>query len=381
LTQAATAVRDATTSVQVSIVMPCLDEEGAVSQCVYDATSWMERRGIEGEVVVVDNGSRDASAVLAMAAGARVVWEPELGYGNALRHGIESSRGEYVIFGDCDGTYDFSRLDDVLDELEAGADVVVGNRFSGDIEDDAMPWAHRYIGTPVLTRLIQIVSGANLVDSQSGLRGARVEALRELRLRSAGMEFASEMIVKAARARLRVAEVPIAYRARTGEAKLRLVRDGWRHLRYIMLTAPTLAYMAPGASFTALGVLILGLSLAPEAGVRLGWQPIYAGSTLTILGLNAIVLGLAAASYLAHVRGDPESRLRAVLFDFRAVIGGAVLLMAVGAGLDLYLLIADPSNSGVVERVGLAAIAQTLLISGGNYVLSGFLVNLLREPQ
>lgn len=365
--------------------MPCLNEEGAVARCVQDAAAWLERRRIRGEVIVVDNGSQDASPSLATKAGARLVLEPHRGYGNALRRGIECARGEYVIMGDCDGTYDFCRLDDVIDELEAGADLVIGNRYSEGLDADAMPWAHRHIGTPVLTFLIHTISGANLTDSQCGLRGAKTAALRELQLRSQGMEFASEMIVKAARANLRLAEVPVPYGARrSGEAKLRLLRDGWRHLRYIMLTAPTFVYMAPGTLFTVLGFLILLLSLAPEAGVggvRLDWQPIYAGSTLTILGLNSMVLGLAASAYLAHVKGEPDSRLRKLIFDFETVVSVSVLLILAGVALDAYLFIADPSDSGVVERVGLAAVAQTLLISGGNYGLSGFLVNLLRESH
>lgn len=219
----------------ISVVMPCLDEEGAVAHCVSDAIGWIRAAGLRGEVIVVDNGSVDRSAEIAAQAGARVVGEAERGYGNAVRRGFREARGKYLVMGDCDGTYDFGHLGPLVGPLDGGYDLVVGNRLTDQLAPGAMPWTHRFIGTPVLSWLLRVLFRAQVTDSQCGLRSIRRESAERLDLRAPGMEFASEMILKAVRHGLRITEVPVPYGVRTGESKLSPLRDGWRHLRYLLV--------------------------------------------------------------------------------------------------------------------------------------------------
>lgn len=214
--------------------MPCLDEEAGVARCVYDAKNWLTRAGKTGEVIVVDNGSIDRSAELAGAAGARVVTEPRRGYGSAILRGFAESNGSVLVMGDCDRTYDFGDLDPLVDPLDDGYDLVIGNRLGAGLEEGAMPWAHRFIGTPSISLVIRIFTGLQIADSQCGLRAIRRDAYEKMHLVAPGMEFASEMLVEAARNRLRIKEVPIAYHLRAGDAKLSTFRDGFRHFRYLM---------------------------------------------------------------------------------------------------------------------------------------------------
>ena len=233
----------------VSVVMPCLNEEETVGACVAKAVGWLERRGIPGEVLVVDNGSTDRSVEIAEDAGARVIHERRRGYGQAYLRGFAEARGDYIVMGDSDDTYDFSDLDALVAPLDRGADMVLGNRFAGGIANGAMPWAHRYIGSPIINFVIRLFFGTRIGDSQSGLRAFRRGVTERLGLRSSGMELASEMIVSASRAGLTIAEVPAPYAIRRGESKLNTVRDGWRHLRYLLLAAPDFLFTLPGAGF------------------------------------------------------------------------------------------------------------------------------------
>lgn len=212
------------TPATISIVMPCLNEEQTVATCVRKALSWLERSPYSGEVVV-DNGSTDRSAELAAAAGARVVHEPRPGYGAALRRGFAEGTGDWLVMGDCDDTYDFSDLAPLMKPLAEGYDMAVGSRFAGGIAPGAMTWSHRYIGTPVISFLLRMFSGLKVGDSQCGLRAFTREALDRLDLRTDGMELASEMTLKSARRGLRVADIPVPYDIRLGEAKLNTMRE------------------------------------------------------------------------------------------------------------------------------------------------------------
>lgn len=218
----------------ISVVMPCLNEEETVAACVRKALGWLEASGLTGEVIVVDNGSTDDSARLAGEAGARVVNESRKGYGAALRRGFSEATGDWLIMGDADDTYDFSDLADMVTPLAQDYDFVVGNRFGPRLAPGAMTWSHRYIGTPILSFLLRVLTGLKLTDSQCGLRAFTRSALEKLDLKTEGMELASEMIVKAKRRSLRTYEVPISYGERLGETKLNTIRDGWRHLSYLI---------------------------------------------------------------------------------------------------------------------------------------------------
>lgn len=367
----------------ISIVMPCLNEEQTVETCVRKALAWLDRSSYEGEVVVVDNGSTDRSAELAAAAGARVVFEPRPGYGAALRRGFTEGKGDWLVMGDCDDTYDFSDLDPLTQPLAEGYDMSVGNRFAGGIAPGAMTWSHRYIGTPVISFLLKMFSGLKVGDSQCGLRAFTREALDRLDLRTDGMELASEVILKSARRGLKVADVPVPYNIRLGEAKLNTVRDGWRHLRFLLLASPNYLFTLPGFTLTLLGIVTLALAL-PEHGIEIGdttWQPIFAGGIFLVVGVNALLLGFASRLYLT-ARGitneDAMLRFYHRYLGLEAFMGIGVLLIMLGLGIDVLIAFVDVTG---VSRLDLAAIAQASIIVGVNVGLVGALASLLDDQD
>jgi glycosyltransferase involved in cell wall biosynthesis len=365
--------------VHVSIVMPCLNEAETVATCVTKARSWLSAAGIDGEVLVVDNGSTDRSPELAAAAGAHVISERKRGYGNAYLRGFAEARGDVIVMGDADDTYDFSRLDDLIRPLDHGFDLVVGNRFSGGIRPGAMPWVHRYIGSPVINLLIRRFIGIRIGDSQSGFRALTRRAYERLRMRSGGMEFASEMIVNAAREGLKVTEVPAPYSTRLGESKLNTVRDGWRHLRFLLLAAPNFLFVLPGLALFGMGIAVVVISFLAPAGVELGsltWQPVFAGSILLAIGANALLFGLITKTHLVS-RGlqkvDGYVRFYRRFFSLERVLVAAAALIVGGGLLDVALLVIWASGSRLDLGLQLAALAQSLIIVGANFGMAGFL--------
>ena len=319
------------------------------------------------------------SPALAAAAGARVVFEPARGYGAALRRGFAEAKGDWLVMGDCDDTYDFSDLDDLVEPLAEGHDLSVGNRFAGGIAPGAMTWSHRYIGTPAISLLLRMFTGLKVGDSQCGLRAFTRSALQRLELRTDGMELASEMILKAARRGLSVADVPVPYAERLGEAKLNTIRDGWRHLRFLLLASPNYLFTIPGAVLTVLGVVTLALAL-PSNRIEIGewtWQPVFAGSIFVIVGWNALLLGFASRLYTS-ARGitNEDAMLRFYRrylgLELFVALGAAAIVL--GIALDLLLLLAGDLGLSFTD---LAAIAQTLIIVGANTVLVGFVTSLL----
>ncbi len=241
-------VTQTSTEVEVSVVMPCLNEAETLETCIHKALDFFARSRVSGEVVVADNGSTDGSVDIARRAGARVVHVEKKGYGNALMGGFEAAKGKYLIMGDADDSYDFQNLMPFIEKLRAGYDVVMGNRFRGGIKAGAMSWHHKYIGNPVLTGLLNLFFRSGIGDAHCGLRGLTREAFNGLRLRTTGMEFASEMVVKAAALGLKMTEVPTVLNpdGRSRPPHLRSFRDGWRHLRFLMLLAPKWALVIPG---------------------------------------------------------------------------------------------------------------------------------------
>jgi hypothetical protein len=360
--------------------MPCLNEEETVGVCVEKAVAWLARRGQPGEVLVVDNGSTDRSVEVAEAAGARVIHERRRGYGQAYLRGFSDARGDYIVMGDSDDTYDFSDLDALIAPLDAGADMVLGNRFTGGIETGAMPWAHRYIGSPIINFVIRLFFGTRIGDSQSGLRAFRRSVPDELGLRSSGMELASEMIVSASRAGLTIAEVPAPYALRRGESKLNTVRDGWRHLRFLLLAAPDFLFTLPGAAMVVLGVAATFISLTSPEGAQVGpvvWRPVFAGTILLAIGVNAMLFGVIAKLFgVAHglILEDRLARFYRRVFRLERLLALAALLFLAGLGMELLLFGAWTTSAVAIEGLSLAALAQTLMIVGAELGLAGFLV-------
>src|SRR3954454_23017980 len=255
----------------VSVVIPCLNEEENIEECVTRALTAMSEAGISGEVVVADNASTDRSKELALAAGARVVDEPRRGYGSAYLAGFDAALGKYIVVGDADLTYDFAEIPNFVAKLDAGAELVMGDRMR-NIHKGAMPWHHRYIGNPALTGVLNVFFRTGVSDAHCGMRAIRRDVLPRLDLRTTGMEFASEMVIRASKEKLRIAEFPIEYHPRGGESKLSSFRDGWRHLRFLLVHSPTHLFVIPGAVLAALGVLI---ALTSVSGIEIfgrQWQ-------------------------------------------------------------------------------------------------------------
>ena len=257
-------------ALELTILMPCLNEAETLAVCVQKARGFLERSGILGEVLIADNGSTDGSQLIAEENGARVVAVPERGYGAALIGGIHAARGRYVIMGDADDSYDFENLDSMVDRLRAGDELVMGNRFRGGIKPGAMPFLHKYLGNPVLSFLGRLLFRIPVGDFHCGLRGFSREAALKLRLKSPGMEFASEMVVKAALHGLRMAEVPtvLSPDGRSRPPHLKTWRDGWRHLKFLLLHSPTWLFVYPGFALILMG--LIGAVMLAQGSVRIG---------------------------------------------------------------------------------------------------------------
>lgn len=367
----------------ISIVMPCLNEEDSITVCVEKAKHWLERSGYTGEVVVVDNGSTDRSRELALAAGAKVIEEPRRGYGRAYLTGIPQARGKYLVMGDCDDTYDFTNLEPLIAPLRDGYDMVVGNRYAGGIRPGAMTWSHRYIGTPIITFLLRMFTGSHLGDSQCGLRTFTRGAYERMDLHSTGMEFASEMILKATRRGLRVAEVPIPYFPRVGEAKLNTFRDGWRHLRFLMLFTPAYVFTVPGLALSLLGTIATATALAVSQGhieAWPHWPAVFIGPILVIVGLNALLLGLVAHTLAVSKGITSESRLLRLCGRNLGLEGFLVAAgLFVAGGIAVYALLGlSPNLESPLQEAQVGALAQILTVVGVNAVLAAFLLSLLK---
>ena len=362
---------------RVSVVLPCLNEEDAVGLTVAEAFRGLTRANVEGEVIVVDNGSTDRSVEVAEQAGATVVREHTRGYGAAHRAGIAVASGDVIVMADADQTYDLERVDRLLDPLREGADMVVGTRLEG-VAPGAMPLLHRYVGTPVITRLLRILTGAKISDSQSGYRAFWRDQALALEMRTPGMEYASEMLLRAARSDLDIRETPSPYRVRVGESKLNTLTDGWRHLRMLLILSPHLTLLLPGLLTLVLGAAISGVSLfLPEGAVFAGqrWLPVFAGATLMIVGAQVSLLGALAAERSSLTPHSIQRRLG--IFRRRAAVdtllGRYALLAAGGTALGVTLLalwLSGRSSAAMVALAGLAQAAMVIGLGGAASVLS-----------
>ncbi len=365
----------------VSVVIPCLNEAENIEECVRTARAAMEQAAIPGEIVVADNGSEDGSAELAEQAGARVVHEPLRGYGSAYLAGFAAARGRYIVMADADLTYDFNEIPRFLAELEAGGDMVIGDRMN-NIHPGAMPWHHRYIGNPLLSNFLNLLFHTGVSDAHCGMRAFRTEHLERLELRTTGMEFASEMVVRAAKAKLDIRQLPIEYHARGGESKLSSFRDGWRHLRFLLLHSPKHLFIVPGAAIAALGALICVMVAAHIDVLGRQWavHTLIGGSLLLIVGTQIVSLGLCALAYATYFMGehDPwfERMSRRYRLEQGLMLGGAVALLGI---VMVAVVLVEWVQSGfgnlVQERVAIAA--ATLVVLGVQIAFTSFLLSIL----
>jgi len=367
----------------VTLVFPCLNEAESIEACVAEALEAMADTGIPFEVLVVDNGSTDGSDVLAVGAGARVVHEANPGYGSALRRGIAEATTPIVCMADADLTYELAKLPELVAPVLAGtADMVLGERL-GSANNESMPMLHRLVGTPVLSWLNRRAApGLTVSDSQSGYRAFRRDAIVGLSLQGTGMEYASEMLIRAARAGLRITEVPTLYRPRQGESKLSTFRDGARHLRLIVLMAPHLLLRAPGLALFLSGLVLTLASLLNPQGIHLGdeyWRPIYLSTILLTVGALLVLAGEAIKRFspLSVPRPSPDTLVHDNRAMRNATIVGAASF-ALGLAIDLAVLVSEgPTTGNEGRRAAVAGLATSLVIVGAITLVAGFVGRLL----
>jgi glycosyltransferase involved in cell wall biosynthesis len=364
----------------VSVVIPCLNEAGNIERCVLAALEGLKRVDGEGEVIVVDNRSEDDSARLAAEAGARVVSERRRGYGRAYLAGFAAARGRYIVMADADLTYDFGEIPHFVSELEAGAELVMGDRMD-NIEPGAMPWLHRYVGNPILTGILNLFFRTGVKDAHCGMRALRRDVLPRLQLRTAGMEFASEMVIRAAKEKLRIAEFPITYHPRSGQSKLSSFRDGWRHLRFLLVHSPMHLFIVPGVLLAGIGTLVVAfVGAGLDFGRAWGIHALIGGALLMIVGTQVLALGLCAHAYGTYFMGERDPWFDRMRRRFRLehglLLGGAFMLVGVViGGVIVATWISNGFGSLADEK--LAVIAATLLIVGIQIFFSSFLISIL----
>jgi glycosyltransferase involved in cell wall biosynthesis len=336
---------------------------------------------IEAEIIVVDNGSGDGSGHLAAGAGAVVVNEPERGYGSAYMAGFGLARGRYIVMADADLTYDFEEIPHFLAELEKGADLVIGNRMK-NIHPGAMPWHHRYIGNPLLSGFLNLLFRTGIDDAHCGMRALRAEMLPRLALRTTGMEFASEMVIRAAKEDLVLSQFPIEYHPRGGESKLSSFRDGWRHLRFLLLHSPNYLFILPGAFMALIGwivelIVISGVGLF---GRSWGIHALIGGALLAIVGTQVVALGVCAHAYATYFMGEHDrwfDRMRArFTLEHGLLLGGSIAMAGFLIGV---VIVIDwiSRGFGALSEEHMAVFAATLVIVGIQVFFSSFLLSIL----
>ena len=366
----------------VSVVIPCLNEAQSIEACVRSAQRVLSENGIAGEVIVADNGSEDGSAALASEAGATVVHERRRGYGNAYLAGFAAARGTYIITADADQTYDFAEIPRFVAKLEEGADMVIGNRMN-NIVPGAMPWLHRYIGNPVLSGFLNLLYRSGVHDAHCGMRAIRRDTLPRLRLRSTGMEFASEMVVRAVKEKLTVAEFDIEYHPREGESKLSSFHDGWRHLKLLLVNSPTALFMVPGAAMLLVGLTGMTLSMSNFALFGRQWNihATIAAALLTIAGAQVVALALSARAFAVYVLRERPDRLLAwglarLRLEYGLLAGVAILLCGLAIGAVIVGIWIN-RGFGELSEERLLAFGSVLIILGLQTIFSSFFISIL----
>jgi glycosyltransferase involved in cell wall biosynthesis len=382
-----------TRDIELTILMPCLNEAETLETCVRKALGFLQRSGISGEVVVADNGSTDGSQAIATRLGARVVPASRRGYGAALLAGINAARGTFTIMGDADDSYDFTRLEPFVDRLRSGADLVMGNRFEGGIAPGAMPPLHKYLGNPVLSFIGQIFFRPGIGDFHCGLRGFNTERVRQLGLKTTGMEFASEMVVRSSLARYRIDEVPTTLEkdGRSRPPHLRSWHDGWRHLRFLLLFAPRWLFVYPGLFAFIVGALLVGV--LAFGGVRVGQvgfdvtTMVYA-SALCILGFQSLLFFWLTKLYATQEGFLPTSeRYRRVMSHWTTerglLVGAALFLMGVVIGVIQVIQWANLGfgQQDAVDVIRVAIPSSLGIILGFQTVMMSFFSGVLTVPR
>lgn len=378
-------------SVELTILMPCLNEAETLSLCIEKAKSFLAHHGISGEVLIADNGSVDGSEKIAARLEARVVQVKERGYGAALIHGIEAAKGRYVIMGDADDSYDFSQLMPFITKLREGYDLVMGNRFRGGIKKGAMPFLNRYLGNPILSLIGRLFFKSSIGDFHCGLRGFKRESMRLLKLEASGMEFASEMVVKSTLSRLKITEVPtvLSPDGRSRKPHLRPWRDGWRHLKLLLLMSPRWLFLYPGMGLATLGlVLMFFLALSP---LKLGKfvldiHTMLFSSLFVIVGLQIIffflfarLLAVYKMNWMNEDHGKMVKFLKSITLEKGIMIGALLIAIGFIGSIDSFLYWMHHSFGGLIpsERMRVLIPSFTAIVAGIQILFSSFFMSVL----
>ena len=370
--------------IEVSVVLPCLNEEEAIGACVKKIKDVFLKEAVVGEIIVVDNGSVDRSREIAENLGARVVLESRRGYGSAYLRGLKEARGKYIIIGDSDNTYDFYDIPKFLTALRKGYDFVIGSRFKGKMSKGAMPWVNRYIGNPILSGMCRLFFHTNVSDVHCGMRGFSSWAYHKMKLKTLGMEFATEMVVSALMNNLKTYEVPINYHPRKGESKLNPLFDAWRHIRFMLLYCPLWLYFIPGIFGLVLGMFVL-LLLLPGPFFFLGrhWDIhiMVLASVVSILSYQILNLGVFAHTYAIRqkfLKYDLVTLFFQRKFSLERGIALGLLLFLIGLAMNVWIFIEWYSTDfGALHRIRESIFAMTLLVIGLQTIFSSFFISLL----
>jgi glycosyltransferase involved in cell wall biosynthesis len=376
-------------TVEISIVMPCLNEAETLATCIQKAQRAIAKDGLAAEIIVADNGSTDGSQVIANELGARVVSVARKGYGSALIGGIDAARGRFVIMGDADDSYDFTAIAPLIEKLREGYDLVMGNRFLGGIETGAMPWSHRWVGNPVLTLISRLFFHTPVGDAHCGLRGFKKEAYERMRLRATGMEFASEMVIKASLKRMRIAEVPVTLRpdGRSRPPHLRTWRDGWRHLRFMLLFSPRWLFLYPGLALFGVGLVVgAALETGPKTIGPFGFDihTLLLAGFFCLMGYQLIVFAVFTKVFAMRAGFHPPNPTYASMFKYVQLESGlalGVLMCAIGvAGTIVAVLTWGSVGFGALDpRTTMREIipALVLLTLGVQTIFASFFLSIL----
>jgi hypothetical protein len=368
---------------EISVVIPCLNEEEAVGAVIDQAWDGIDASGRPGEVIVVDNASTDRSAEVAAAHGAIVVREERPGYGSAYLAGLAVARGDFIVMGDADETYPMRELAPFVERLAAGDDLVMGSRFEGTIHGEAMPWLNRHVGNPILTGLLNVLFGVKISDAHCGMRAVRRDALERLDLHSTGMEFASERVFKAFRRKLRVSEIPIDYYPRVGESKLNRFGDAWRHVRFMLLYSPSWLYFVPGVILLGIGVVgAIALAAGPVTILGRTWQihSLFLCMFAILLGTQVVQLGIFARAFAYAHLGETDGlveRARDRLRLEHGLAAGGILLLAGVLTLLVIFVTWAIDGFGALSHEYATALGFTAVAVGTQVVLGSFFLGLL----
>jgi glycosyltransferase involved in cell wall biosynthesis len=374
---------------EISIILPCLNEEKAIGSCLLEITKIISLNSLDAEIVVVDNDSEDKTANIVLEYQKKnqniiLVKEKRRGYGSAYLRGFKEAKGKYIFMADADNSYDFKEIPNFINKLKnENFDLVVGNRFSGMMNKKSMPWLHKYIGNPVLSYLVRLFFKIKIHDIHCGARAISKEALEKITVYTAGMEFASELIIKAAKGNLKITEIPIEYRERIGESKLNSLSDGWRHLRFILLYSPNFLFLIPGILLFFIGLifLIIFYFSNPQIwGIQLYVHPMFLFAIMIMIGYQIIFFAGFSRVYAVTHLGDKDKLVESLFKKITVEKAGIFGIIIVSLGLIIYLYIISKwinSGLGSINQIKNSIVALTLIVLGIQTLFSAFMMSIL----